>query len=178
MGRQSRLIFQNKLSTTEYCNTAVADGGNIIKRQWVPQCNVTKSEISSVKWTMPNLFLISKRALIVLITNCFVFFSKYQYFSCSSEVILLYGILPLSNVSSRNLKQFAKQLPLVRVPKWQFLHQCDHTWWNLLDGVSFEKKCLKPHLVMWCRPEIVFIWQWSVFEMTWQGIHQPLSIFP
>ena len=41
LGRQSRPIFQNNLATIVYCNTAVADGADIIKRQCVLQCNVT-----------------------------------------------------------------------------------------------------------------------------------------
>ena len=72
MGRQSRPIFQNKLSTTVYCNTAAAGRVDLIKRQCGLQCNVTKSEIIWVKWAMPNLFFISKRALIVLMNNCFL----------------------------------------------------------------------------------------------------------
>ena len=82
-GRQNRLVFQNNHSAIVHCNTAVADVTHIIKRQCVLQsvtkcvlhCNVTKSNISSVLRTMSNVFLRlrSKRALIVLMINRFLF---------------------------------------------------------------------------------------------------------
>ena len=35
-----------------------------------------------------------------------------------------------------------------------------------------QEKCLKPHLVLWCRPEIVSIWQCSAF---WRDLIMDLS---
>ena len=99
-GRQSRPIFHNNLSTIVSWNTTVADGADVIKSnvcynvilQSVLQCPVTSSEISSVKWAMPNFFFSSpsKRALIVLMKNCFL--SQYiDIFYVHLQWLLLCG---------------------------------------------------------------------------------------
>ena len=66
---------------------------------------------------MTNLFFISKRALIVLMTNCFLS-QSVSIFWCSSEVILLCVLLHVSNLSAWNLKQFAKQLSVFFQFEW------------------------------------------------------------
>ena len=106
-GRQNRLVFQNNHSAIVHCNTVVSDMPHTIKKAMgaticakmcaTLQCYKVKDQLS-VAEHVQLLFDVTFKEGADCSDDQSLPFSRYQYFSCSSEVILLFRVLHHSNV--------------------------------------------------------------------------------